>query len=72
MSTNVSDDPIVAYRGYVCIVKLSDRSFAARLIDIRNGGQELWFENSRGTRFLFNRADIRYMCKAKTQPAAVV
>lgn len=63
-------DPILDHVGFICIVKLSEKSFSARLIDVRGDGDqaELWFENRGGLRFMIQRRDVIQLWRARIQP----
>lgn len=50
------EDPILSLPKRICIVKTIDNSFAARLIKIN--GDELWFQNRRGQKWMVNRKNI--------------
>ncbi len=67
-------DPITDFIGSIWIAKLSDRSFSARLIDVRGEGDqaELWFENKKGLRFMVQRRDVLQLWLAKNQPSREV
>ncbi len=69
MNHNIIDDPIYGYLGLICVVKLSEKSFAARLIDVRGDGDqaELWFESKKGIRFMVQRRDALRLWLAKDQ-----
>ncbi len=67
-------DPITDSIGLIWVAKLSDRSFSARLIDVRGSGDqaELWFENRQGLRFMVQRRDVLQLWLAKKQPSREV
>ena len=52
----LEEDPLPSLLKQICIVKTPDISFAARMISIQ--GEEVWFENKRGQKWMVNRQNI--------------